>query len=60
MGEVKLKPCPFCGGEAATVFNSGGWIYCKDCDGQTGYYRTPEEAIEAWNGRVNNDNEKSN
>ena len=57
----KLKPCPFCGGDAEIRMNTFG-------DSEVGYYRavcfgkeahcldhwsdTREEAIEIWNRRV--------
>ena len=47
----KLKPCPFCGGEADTEWHHGYWgVRCKSCyaevtaDGMN-------DAIEAWNNR---------
>lgn len=57
--DEELKPCPFCGGKAETVYayydyNSWG-IHCVDC----GAYiqcdpkkDTKEEAIKAWNNRA--------
>ena len=50
----KLKPCPFCGGEA---FIDGSdeilWIaVCKKCNASIEYKETEQEAIEAWNKRV--------
>lgn len=50
----KLKPCPFCGG---TPIVSGCddtlWIViCKECNASIGYKETKEEAIEAWNKRI--------
>ena len=61
----ELKPCPFCGGEAklrdaicgvnitAYVVHCGNW----DCKVRptTGYRRVKKEAIEAWEGRVDNE-----
>lgn len=45
----KLKPCPFCGGEAAGYPYS--WtVKCKEC-GTRKYGTSYEEAIEAWNTR---------
>lgn len=59
---TKLKPCPFCGSTSVDVkddyhpvpnyyavcdYNKGG------CGASSGYCRTEEEAIEAWNRRVN-------
>ena len=43
----KLKKCPFCGGEAE-IF----WVICKECTAETKDFDTKEEAIEAWNRRV--------
>ena len=64
MSEIKLKPCPFCGGEA-TVFVSdegGVFVICIDCQTRTKkladtlQYSKPtnavKEVIEAWNRRV--------
>lgn len=51
--EPELKACPFCGGEAAVT---GRWreyaIECVECYTMTTYYKTPEEAVEAWNRRA--------
>lgn len=62
-----LKPCPFCGGEATVYYAPGNdiegipcfGVACDDCktmigtvkDGTTDFYRTPQEAAEAWNTR---------
>ena len=56
MSEEKLKPCPFCGGEATANESSWrgwwhGWVICKNC-GATIDKPTKEETIEAWNRRV--------
>lgn len=51
----KLKPCPFCGGEAQILiikeqkFHS---VRCIKCRTLTDIYETEEEAIEAWNRRA--------
>ena len=45
-----LKPCPFCGGKAH-IIHEGYWIMYEDCQSESGYYETKEEAIEAWNRR---------
>ena len=55
----KLKPCPFCGGEAEiTKEDCYGFIddeflvICNICNLQFGFgsqYATKQEAIEAWN-----------
>lgn len=55
----KLKPCPFCGGEAIVLQNDDGFYYvgCKnaECRGYVFYsyvyYFTKERTIEAWNTR---------
>lgn len=73
MSKVKLKPCPFCGGEARLEQIPGAtWdkfvVTCKSkkccafyigyCD--EGLYDTRTKAIEAWNTRkpMENKNEK--
>ena len=50
----KLKPCPFCGGEAIIDgCDDTLWIViCKECNASIGYKETKEEAIEAWNKRI--------
>lgn len=53
----ELKPCPFCGGKDISVskFDPMGILTyvasCQECFGQTGFCRTPEAAIKAWNRR---------
>ena len=59
----KLKPCPFCGGEAAlqygrfygNEFYKDYFCFCDECEASTTYFPTVAEAIEAWNRRVNNE-----
>ena len=62
MSEIKLKPCPFCGGEATTVFYVG-YIYvsCEKCGATSEIVKISEEysaaektAAEAWNRRADN------
>lgn len=56
----KLKPCPFCGGEAIMQQHrvqgddrfTEFWIFCDDCLGQTRPYFSAKRAIEAWNRRM--------
>ena len=51
----KLKPCPFCGGEAAFLGETQS-IKCKQCGGMlvvTNPLTTRLEAKEAWDRRVN-------
>ena len=55
----KLKPCPFCGGEAVVHYMAGGLplgVRCLRCGTLTLSYTTdgdvtPEGAIKAWNNR---------
>lgn len=64
---IKLKPCPFCGGEAkirseVECIGHGDYlkmfyVMCEDCCARTGgvakpYFTNPEEyATEKWNTR---------
>lgn len=60
----KLKPCPFCGGEAeikerfrrGTANRKMFWVECKACwvaqyHGNDGGYNTRAKAADAWNRR---------
>lgn len=54
----KLKPCPFCGGEARIIThrfyelsNTYG-VTCKKCGSETmQFYCAEEDAVNAWNRR---------
>ena len=51
--QIKLEPCPFCGGKGelrSTVKNDGYWIECMSCRTYQGI-RSLKSAIEAWNRR---------
>lgn len=52
----KLKPCPFCGGEAETELCGKGiysyWSVWCNCGVLLQDYKTEAEAIEAWNTRA--------
>ncbi|MBQ1959760.1 MAG: Lar family restriction alleviation protein [Firmicutes bacterium] len=59
----KLKPCPFCGGEAVISVDTDAitdtegrvWAYtavCNKCAASSGLTFTVEKAIEVWNKRV--------
>lgn len=56
----ELKKCPFCGGEAKVEYFKSinnveivaAEVMCTKCRASSGTYRTKEEAIEAWNRRV--------
>ena len=62
MNNEKLKPCPFCGGEAkvlGTKYEGGDYyIVCERCRVRVGSYSNPVEAIEAWNKRANSEKPK--
>lgn len=51
MSEIKLLPCPFCGGEAEILGDKTHWIYCPNCCSETKSFKTKKEAIERWNTR---------
>ena len=58
----KLKPCPFCGGEAKVskyeiITNMPTHsVHCADCYSRTwGMFDKEKQAIEAWNRRVNDE-----
>lgn len=51
---TKLKPCPFCGGEAKLISRgSCNYVTCSNEDecwfGMTCHVGTPEEAVQIWN-----------
>lgn len=57
----KLKPCPFCGGEAELVnIDAAGvqgipdpvTVCCKECKCSTNWFSKEWEAIDAWNSRA--------
>lgn len=58
MGNLELKPCPFCGGEAIKgvachVHEDYAFrVECRECKIVTPFYATEAEAIEAWNRRA--------
>ena len=53
MTETKLKPCPFCGGEAyIDVYDDKLYVRCHGCESMTALYDDNQEAIDAWNTRA--------
>ena len=53
MTETKLKPCPFCGGEAyIDVYDDKLYARCQGCESMTALYDDNQEAIDAWNTRA--------
>lgn len=65
--DYKLKPCPFCGGEAYIkiksfdVFIHGAVVECSKCKARTKLvepsmdYTAKDKAAELWNRRVENE-----
>lgn len=55
----KLKPCPFCGGEAyivkLNILFDPIIVGCKNCGCSVKRTNEVEEAVRAWNRRVSND-----
>lgn len=57
MSEIRLNPCPFCGGngEVINAIHSVFWVKCNYC-GATSEIATMEyKAIENWNRRACNE-----
>jgi len=57
MSEIKLKPCPFCGSEAAIQDKDHGQkaVNCNNiivCGAESGWAYTEEAAAEKWNRRA--------
>ncbi len=54
MTEPKLKPCPFCGGEAEydEDFFGRAYIQCSNCEAHLQDKKAYQDCIEAWNTRV--------
>lgn len=68
MDEIKLKPCPFCGGKGEikneTVWNqTRSYVRCEKCFCQTDYiavspsYCAEKKAAERWNMRYGGEQE---
>lgn len=60
---MKLKPCPFCGGEARIdrnifAFPTSYSVICKICEAESEVFNTEKEVIEAWNRRVTDGTER--
>ena len=53
----KLKPCPFCGGEARRYYGHMDCygITCKKCSAKIYGYANKASAARAWNRRANNE-----
>ena len=66
MPDIKLKPCPFCGGDAVLAVDTGMRVLCKHCGAQTEkrYANNSDDAsfesafleiVTAWNRRANDE-----
>ena len=51
MSEIKLSPCPFCGGKAKFATVNHKWIECTMCEMETPYRESKEELVALWNTR---------
>jgi Lar family restriction alleviation protein len=49
--DIKLLPCPFCGGEAISDSCGNHWVRCTFCGARGSVGNTRKEAIEQWNTR---------
>ena len=66
-GEVRLKPCPFCGGKADyQAYRTGQYVQCRKCKATSDIFNHNDfweinriAAAEAWNRRyIPNDKEE--
>ncbi len=53
--KIKLKPCPFCGGEAylGESWENTKSVQCSICGCGTRHFLNKLDAIETWNKRIN-------
>lgn len=59
VNEVKLKPCPFCGGEAEITTRIGKcYAICKGCGAVAAGAGTIDDAAKAWNKRIGHETYK--
>ena len=58
MQEIKIKPCPFCGGDAelqSADFKGAVWfVVCHKCEIKTFFFSSPAKAARRWNRRAKN------
>lgn len=65
--DIKLKPCPFCGGKAKLIINMQSFepyamVRCENCSAKTKNvmqsvdYCAVDEAVKLWNQRMSRDN----
>lgn len=56
MSEIKLLPCPFCGGEAKYIKRTNEHpyvhaVWCENCNCRTSFEQSEKEVIHKWNAR---------
>lgn len=51
MIEIKLKPCPFCGGENVSFVADRHAVVCKRCKARGGIAPDEDMALSMWNDR---------
>ena len=50
--QIKLRPCPFCGGRAKMTAEGGDrWVLCTKCNSSSGVFESERDAARAWNDR---------
>lgn len=64
MRDRGVKNCPFCGGPAEWNFVrlthiKDAHVWCSICSATTDRYYTMEDALEAWNSRIEGDKGES-
>ena len=52
MEKIQLKACPFCGSKDIEM-EDNAYMVCTSCGASSGWQNDPIEAINAWNHRVN-------
>ena len=45
----KLKPCPYCGGDAVLYNTNTVFVECKSCHASGPYMKTTQYDVAAWN-----------
>jgi Lar family restriction alleviation protein len=52
--KISIKPCPFCGKRAEIVYTMTNQykVKCSSCKARTAVTTTKEQAIYAWNRRI--------
>ena len=53
--DIKLLPCPFCGGEAYIFTSDDGkprWVSCNDCEADGPHCQAVSDVVKGWNHRA--------